>query len=169
VLALLYLVMAVAAVVTVLRVLSMPLLLGAIVVMVIAMSSGNDDLFTVMWVLWAVGIVGFVLRSIHRRRTYGTLEEMKAAAEAGEPRAMRGIAMIHKIQGDMDEAERLLRAAVEKGDVESMWEMGRLVEQRDGLQASEPWFRMAAQHGHMVAKRFFRKGSALNMQGDNPL
>ncbi len=47
--------------------------------------------------------------------------------------------------------------------------MGRLVEQRDGLQESEPWFRMAAERGHFFAKRFFRPGHALNMDGSNPL
>jgi TPR repeat protein len=77
--------------------------------------------------------------------------------------------MLAKLRGDFDEAERLLRGAVDAGDVEAMWEMGRLVEHRDGLQASEPWFRMAAERGHFFAKRFFRPGHALNLDGSNPL
>ena len=41
---------------------------------------------------------------------------------------MRSLAMLAKLRGDSDEAERLLRAAVDADDVEAMWEMGRLVE-----------------------------------------
>jgi SAM-dependent methyltransferase len=97
------------------------------------------------------------------------LEEARAAAEAGDPRAMRLLALNAKVNGDTDRAERLLLAAIDRGDVESMWEMGRLVEDRDGLAACEPWFRMAAENGHFVAKRFFRRGNALNQDGSNPL
>ncbi|MGK5550103.1 hypothetical protein ACSNOI_00675 [Actinomadura kijaniata] len=154
---------------TLLRVLAAPLVLAAAVMSVIGLVSDNPGLVTASWVPWAVGIAGFALRWVNRRRTYGSVEELMAAAEAGVPRAMRAVAMKHKIEGNLQEAERLLRAAVEAGDVESMWEMGRLVEQRDGLAASEPWFRMAAEHGHLVAKRFFRPGSALNQDGKNPL
>ncbi len=54
----------------------------------------------------------------------------------------------------------MLRQAAEAGDAESMWELGRLVEHRRGLPEAEPWFRMAADHGHAVAKRLFRPGGA---------
>lgn len=33
----------------------------------------------------------------------------------------------------------------------------------------EPWFRMAAAHGHLAARQFFRRGHALNLDGSNPL
>ncbi|WP_028045506.1 hypothetical protein [Cellulomonas sp. URHE0023] len=124
---------------------------------------------TAGWVVWILGLISAYFGWVRRRNTFGSLEEAQAAAEAGNPKAMRAVAMVAKVSGDLDAAERLLRGAVEKGDVESMWEMGRLVEQRDGLAESEPWFRMAAERGHFVAKRFFRQGSALNLDGTNPL
>ncbi|MGX6605928.1 hypothetical protein ACWKSP_27935 [Micromonosporaceae bacterium Da 78-11] len=131
--------------------------------------SGSGTAVTIGWVVWALGLVSAYFGWVRRRNTFGSIEEAQAAAEAGDPRAMRAVAMLSKINKDLDEAERLLRAAVDQGDVESMWEMGRLVEERDGIAASEPWFRMAAEHGHFVAKRFFRPGSALNLDGKNPL
>jgi TPR repeat protein len=49
--------------------------------------------------------------------------------------------------------------AVEAGDPEAMFDMGRLVEERDGVQASERWFRMAAEHGQIGN---FRHGNLLS-------
>ncbi|MFF8712656.1 hypothetical protein ACF07T_14655 [Streptomyces sp. NPDC015184] len=74
-----------------------------------------------------------------------------------------------KVRGELEEAERMLRRAAEAGDVESMWEMGRPVENRDGLPLSEPWFRMAAEHGHVVARQMFAPGDLFNRDGDNAL
>jgi hypothetical protein len=121
-----------------------------------------------MWI-WAVGLVSAFFGWRRRRHTFGSVEEAQAAAEAGNPRALRALASLAKLNGEIDTAEQYLHAAIAKGDKESMWDMGRLVEERDGLAASEPWFRMAAENGHFVAKRFFRKGSALNLDGTNPL
>jgi len=140
----------------------------AAVLSIVGAVSGGGSLLDVSVALWAVGILLLIRRAVLRRR-YGTPERMKAAAEAGDMRALRGLAMIAKIRNDFDEAERLLRAGVDAGDVQSMWEMGRLVEQRDGLVACEPWFRMAAERGHFFAKRLFKSGHALNMDGSNPL
>ncbi|MFM9701004.1 SEL1-like repeat protein [Streptomyces europaeiscabiei] len=140
----------------------------AAVLSIVGAVSDAGWLTDLSWVLWAIGILLLIRRAVLRRR-YKTPERLKAAAEAGDMRALRGLAMIAKIQDDFAEAERLLRTGVDAGDVESMWEMGRLVEHRDGIQASEPWFRMAAEHGHFFAKRFFRPGHALNMDGNNPL
>ncbi|MFE7840827.1 sel1 repeat family protein [Streptomyces sp. NPDC057474] len=145
--------------------------LFVIVAAVLSIVGGVSDtgwLTDLSLVLWGIGILLLIRRAVLRRR-YGTPERLKASAEAGDMRALRGLAMIAKIQDDFAEAERLLRTGVDAGDVESMWEMGRLVEHRDGIQASEPWFRMAAEHGHFFAKRFFRPGHALNMDGNNPL
>ncbi len=50
-----------------------------------------------------------------------------------------------------------------------MWELGRLVQEREGLTAAEPWFRMAAGRGHVVARRLFREGGELNPDGTSPL
>ncbi len=63
----------------------------------------------------------------------------------------------------------MLLAAIDRGDVESMWELGRLIENRDGVATAEPWFRMAAENGHIAAKRYFRRGGLLNQDGSNPL
>lgn len=140
----------------------------AAILSVIGMATDNDTLFDVSWLLWLLGLL-LALRAWHLHRKYGSPEKLTAAAEGGDLRALRTIALLAKIGGDTDEAERLFRRGVELKDPESMWEMGRLVEDRDGLAASEPWFRMAAEHGHFAAKRFFRPGHALNMDGRNPL
>jgi TPR repeat protein len=129
----------------------------------------NSTAIAIGWVGWALGLASAYIGWRRRRHTFGSVEAAQGAAEAGNPRAMRELAMNAKINGDLDEAERLLRAAIDKGDIDSMWEMGRLVESRDGLAASEPWYRMAAEHGHMVAKEFFKPGYPLNLNGDNPL
>ncbi|WP_418955408.1 sel1 repeat family protein [Streptomyces tritici] len=145
------------------------LFLVAAVLSVVGWSVDSDGAVTASWVVWGLGVLALVVRVRANRRKFRSLEELQAAAEAGDPRALRVLALRNKLLDDFTEAERLLRKAVDLGDVESMWEMGRLVEQRDGLPASEPWFRMAAEHGHFFAKRFFRPGHALNMDGSNPL
>ncbi|MGW0857581.1 sel1 repeat family protein [Streptomyces sp. NPDC002690] len=144
------------------------LFVAAAVLSVIGMATDNDALFEVSWLVWLLGLL-LALRAWRQHRKYGTPERLAAAAESGDLRALRSIALMAKIGGDLDEAERLFRLGVDRKDPESMWEMGRLVEARDGLAASEPWFRMAAEHGHFFARRFFRPGHALNMRGDNPL
>lgn len=158
-----------AAVFGLLGLLAAPLLLVATVLIGFALFGDNDSLALPGGVCLILGVAGRSIRQAARRGRYASLEELEAAAAAGVPRAMRAKAMYCKLQGDFDEAERLLRAAVDKGDVESMWEMGRLVEDRQDLEAAEPWFRMAAEHGHVFAKRFFRPGHALNLDGKNPL
>ncbi|MFG2229416.1 sel1 repeat family protein [Streptomyces sp. NPDC048723] len=145
------------------------LLLVAAVLSILGWINDSDGLTTAGWVVWGAGILLLLLRWRRGRRAFASLEQAEAAAAAGDTRALRALAMRQKLLDDFTEAERLLRAAVERGDVEAMWEMGRLVEQRDGLEASEPWFRMAAERGHFFAKRFFRPGHALNMDGGNPL
>ncbi|MEV7524298.1 sel1 repeat family protein [Streptomyces sp. NPDC091371] len=145
------------------------LLLAAAVLSVLGWTNDNDGLITWSWVLWGLGVLLLILRRRKGRDKFASLEAAEAAAAAGNTHAMRALALRKKLLDDFTEAERLLRAAVELGDVEAMWEMGRLIEQRDGLEASEPWFRMAAERGHFFAKRFFRPGHALNMDGSNPL
>ncbi|WEH40321.1 sel1 repeat family protein [Streptomyces sp. AM 2-1-1] len=140
----------------------------AAILSVIGMATDNDTVFDVSWLVWLLGLL-LALRAWRQHRKYGTPERLAAAAEGGDLRALRSMALLAKIGGDPDEAERLFRLGVERKDPESMWEMGRLVEDRDGLAASEQWFRMAAEHGHFFAKRFFRPGSALNLDGSNPL
>lgn len=149
---------------------SAPLLLTLSAVMsVLAFFGERAGPGPLVWTLWGLGIVGFGLRRLHRAGQYASLEQLVAASDAGVPRAMRVRGLMLKVEGDLDGAERLLRGAAEKGDREAMWDLGRLVEERDGLAASEPWFRMAAERGHLVARRFFREGSALNRDGSNPL
>ncbi|MFD6531869.1 sel1 repeat family protein [Streptomyces sp. NPDC060184] len=140
----------------------------AAILSVIGMATDNDTLFDISWVAWLLGLL-LAIRAWRQHRKYGTPERLMAAAQGGDLKALRSIALIAKIQGNLDEAERLFRLGVERKDPESMWEMGRLVEARDGLAASEPWFRMAGEHGHFAAKLFFRRGHALNRDGDNPL
>ncbi|MGW0393716.1 sel1 repeat family protein [Streptomyces sp. NPDC003042] len=148
---------------------SFPLLFVAAVLSVLGWINDSDGLITASWVVWGVGLLALVVRWRRNRNKFASVEQAQAAAAAGDPRAMRFLALLQKIKGDFAEAERLLREAVELGDVEAMWEMARLVEQRDGLRESEPWFRMAAEGGHFFAKRLFRPGHALNMDGSSPL
>ncbi|MEU4393794.1 hypothetical protein [Kribbella sp. NPDC023855] len=145
------------------------LFLVAAVFSLVGLITGNGSLVKVGLWIWAAGLLTGFLGWGRRRRTFGSVEEAQAAAEAGNPQALRAVAAMAKLSGDIDKAEEHLHAAIATGDKEAMWDMGRLVEERDGLAASEPWFRMAAENGHFVAKRFFRKGSALNLDGNNPL
>lgn len=115
------------------------------------------------------GIMGWLRRRRRRRYKFVSLEQAQAAASVGDPRALRHLALLAKTKGDTTRAEQLLLAAIDRGDIESMWELGRLIETRDGGSASEPWYRMAAENGHTGAKRFFRRGGLLNQDGTNPL
>ncbi|GIG20092.1 hypothetical protein Cch01nite_08160 [Cellulomonas chitinilytica] len=164
-----YVVLVVSFLVSIWRALSPMLVTVAAILSIVALITGNGGLMTTVWWLWGIGVAGLVVRWMGNRGKYRNLEELDAASRAGVPRAMRARASLHKLNGEVDEAERLLRAAVDAGDRESMWDMGRLVEERDGLAASEPWFRMAAERGHLAAKRFFAQGHALNLDGSNPL
>lgn len=165
----LYLVLAVSAVVSLWRWSAPLLLLASAVLSVVAFVGDRSGPGPLVWWLWGLGLVGLLLRRLHRAGQYRSEEELVAASDAGVPRAMRVRGLMLKIRGDVDGAEALLRAAAEKGDREAAWDLGRLVEERDGLAASEPWFRMAAERGHLAARRFFRRGSALNLDGSNPL
>ncbi|MFH9608224.1 sel1 repeat family protein [Streptomyces sp. NPDC017448] len=130
--------------------------------------TGNGTLTSLSWIMWVLGIL-LLLRNRSRRPADPC--ELAAAAAAGDARAARGLrtlALAARAEGRPDAAERMLRQAARAGDVESMWELGRLVERRAGLTEAEPWFRMAAGHGHAVAKRLFRPGGALHPDGTGP-
>lgn len=100
------------------------LLLVAAVLSILGWIGDNDSLSTAGWVVWLIGILLLLLRWWRNRRKFASVEHARAAAEAGDPRAMRALASIHKLGEDHAEAERLLRAAIELGDVEAMWDMG---------------------------------------------
>ncbi len=130
---------------------------------------GSDTLINLSWIMWAAGILLLIAQ---RYRRPPDPRQLAAAAAAGDARAVRGLrtlALDARSQGRPDAAERMLRQAVKAGDVESMWELGRLVQDREGLTAAEPWFRMAAGRGHVVARRLFREGGELNRDGTSPL
>ncbi|MFH8436477.1 sel1 repeat family protein [Streptomyces sp. NPDC018007] len=130
--------------------------------------TGDGTLISLSWVMWVLGIL---LLLWNRSRRPADPRELAAAAAAGDARAVRGLrtlALAARAEGRPEAAERMLRQAVGAGDVESMWELGRLVERRAGLAEAEPWFRMAAERGHPVAKRLFRPGGALHPDGAGP-
>ncbi|MDQ0985084.1 sel1 repeat family protein [Streptomyces sp. V2I9] len=130
--------------------------------------TGNSTSVGLSWIMWVLSIL---LLLGNRSRRPADPRELAAAAAAGDARAVRGLrtlALAARAEGRPAAAERMLRQAVEAGDVESMWELGRLVEQREGLTEAEPWLRMAADHGHPVAKRLFRPGGALHPDGAGP-
>jgi len=97
-----------------------------------------------------------------RRRDFRTPEAARAAAEAGDPRGIRALALVAKDADDYAEAERLLLLAVDRGDVDSMWELARLIEERDGIDAGDPWYRMAADNNHSAARRFMKRRDQMN-------
>lgn len=165
----LYVMLVVKTVASLLRWLAPLLLTLSAVMSLLAFFGEREGPSPLVWWMWGLGIAGLVLGRLHRAGQYQSLDALVAASDAGVPRAMRVRGLMLKVEGDLDGAEALLRDAAAKGDREAMWDLGRLVEERDGLAASEPWFRMAAEHGHLVARRFFRKGSALNRDGSNPL
>ncbi|MDX6259776.1 MAG: hypothetical protein QOH84_1464 [Kribbellaceae bacterium] len=108
--------------------------------------------------IWVVGgLSALWLWFSPRRQGFRTPEAARAAAEAGNPRAIRALAMDALSIGDDARAERLLLVAIDHGDVDSMWELGRLIEQRDGIDASDPWYRMAADNGHFAARRYLKR------------
>ncbi|WP_411082724.1 sel1 repeat family protein [Streptomyces sp. cmx-18-6] len=131
--------------------------------------TGNGTLIGLSWIMWLLGVLLLFAR---RDRRPASPEALAAAAAAGDARAvrrLRTLALAARGEGRPRAAERMLRQAAEAGDVESMWELGRLVQERDGTVAAEPWFRMAAGHGHVVAKRLFREGGTLDPDGTEPL
>ncbi|MEI7029463.1 sel1 repeat family protein [Streptomyces pratensis] len=130
--------------------------------------TGNGTLISLSWIMW---VLGLLLLFRDRGRRPATVREVAAAAAAGDARAvrkLRALALAARAERRPEAAERMLRQAVRAGDVESMWELGRLVQERDGLAEAEPWFRMAAERGHAVAKRLFRPGGALHTDGAGP-
>ncbi|MEV1045185.1 sel1 repeat family protein [Streptomyces sp. NPDC049916] len=130
--------------------------------------TGNGTLIGLSWIMWVLGVL-LLLRN--RSRRPADPRELAAAAAAGDARAvrkLRTLALTARAQGRPDTAERLLRQGAQAGDVESMWELGRLVEARRGRTEAEPWFRMAAGHGHAVARRLFRAGGEPNRDEADP-
>lgn len=130
---------------------------------------GNSTLIQLSWIMWLAGVLLLIAR---RYRRPPDPRQLATAAAAGDARAVRGLrtlALDARSQGRPDAAERMLRQAMKAGDVESMWELGRLVQEREGLAAAEPWYRMAAARGHVVARRLFRTGGELNRDGTSPL
>jgi hypothetical protein len=117
-----------------------------------------------LWVLCVLTAIWTWFRS--RRRDFRTPEAARAAAEAGDPRGLLALALIAKDAGDHNEAERLLLLAIDRGDVDSMWELACLVEGRDGIDAAEPWYRMAADNNHVAARRLLRRRDHVN--GESP-
>ncbi|WP_026163746.1 sel1 repeat family protein [Kribbella catacumbae] len=123
-----------------------------------AVLTDNRPMLYVGLGLWTLGaLTALWAWTSSRRHAFRTPEEARAAAEAGNPQAIRTLALAAKSTGDHDQAERLLLQAIDHGDVDSMWEMGRLIESRDGIDASDPWYRMAADNGHFAARRFLKR------------
>ncbi|CAM5552387.1 Sel1 repeat family protein OS=Streptomyces microflavus OX=1919 GN=Smic_32470 PE=4 SV=1 [Streptomyces microflavus] len=119
--------------------------------------------------MWLAGIL--LLIAQRYRRPPGPAGAGRRRCRRGR-RAVRGLrtlALDARSQGRPEAAERMLRQAAKAGDVESMWELGRLLQEREGLATAEPWFRMAAGRGHTVARRLFRAGGQLNRDGSSPL
>lgn len=140
---------------------------GALSLTGVFLDSGT--LISLSWIMWLAGILLLIAQ---RYRRPPDPRVLAAAAAAGDARAVRGLrtlALDARSQGRPEAAERMLRQAAKAGDVESMWELGRLLQEREGLAAAEPWFRMAAGRGHAVARRLFRAGGELNPDGSSPL
>ncbi|MEU7823340.1 hypothetical protein [Catellatospora sp. NPDC049133] len=145
------------------------------VLVVWGLSIDNGTLTTVGWIAWALGVIvvwmrsagRFGLRAIMTRRMLRDMDLMRAAAEKGDPVAMRALGSMLKVTGDWDGAEHWLSKSAWAGDREAMFDMGRLAEQRSGLEAAEQWFRMASESGHPVARMMFVEGGLYNRDGDS--
>ncbi|MEV6415491.1 hypothetical protein [Kribbella sp. NPDC051718] len=108
--------------------------------------------------IWIVGAFSALwLWFWPRRQGFRTPEAARLAAEAGNPHAIRALAMDALSTGDDARAERLLLVAIDHGDIDSMWELARLIERRDGIDASDEWYRMAADNGHFAARRYLKR------------
>ncbi len=115
---------------------------------------------TTVWWLWSIGMVGLVLRWLNNRGKYRNLEDLQAASDAGVPPGRCGherlctssTARSTQRNGCCVRQPLLVTASRCGGD------MGRLVEERDGLAASEPWFRMAAERGSPRREAVLRPG-----------
>lgn len=144
----------------------MLLLVLAAVLTIWGVIADHGTLRTIGWILWGLGIIWvwvrstgrFGLRAILARRMLRDRERVTEIAEKGDPVAMRAVGSMHKIAGDWDTAEMWLSRSAQAGDREAMFDMGRLAEQRNGLAAAEPWFRMASEAGHPVARLMFTEG-----------
>ncbi len=119
----------------------------AVAANVAGLVTGNSTFLWICAGLYPIGLIFGALEWAERRRTFRT----PVGAEPADVRELAGRAQ--RI-GDQKAAERLLRAAVDQGDVEAMWELAVLVIGRDGVAAGDPWVRMAAEHGHSLAQAF---------------
>ncbi|GAB4052003.1 tetratricopeptide repeat protein [Catellatospora paridis] len=150
------------------------LLFGSVLA-VWGMLSGNGTLTAVGWIAWVVGIIviwvrsagRFGMRAIMTRRMLRDMHLMRAAAEKGDPVAMRALGSMLKVTGDWDGAEHWLSRSAWAGDREAMFDMGRLADQRSGLAAAEQWFRMASEAGHPVARMMFVEGGLYHRDGSS--
>ncbi|CAO0835475.1 Sel1 repeat family protein OS=Streptomyces microflavus OX=1919 GN=Smic_32470 PE=4 SV=1 [Streptomyces microflavus] len=131
---------------------------------------GSGTLISLSWIMWLAGILLLIAQ---RYRRPPDPQVLAAAAAAGDARAVRGLrtlALDARSQGRPEAAERMLRQAAKAGDVESMWELGRLLQEREGLATAEPWLitdgRRARSHRR---RRLFRAGGELNRDGSSPL
>lgn len=132
-----------------------------------AVLTDNSAMLEVGLGLWVLCVLTAVWSWYWARRPeFRTPEAARAAAEAGDPRGLRALALVAKDAEDYTEAERLLLLAIDRGDVDSMWELARLIEERDGIDAGEPWYRMAADNNHVGARRLMRRRDHVN--GDSP-
>lgn len=132
-----------------------------------AVLTDNSAMLEVGLGLWVLCVLTAVWSWYWSRRPeFRTPEAARAAAEAGDPRGLRALALVAKDAEDYTEAERLLLLAIDRGDVDSMWELARLIEERDGIDAGEPWYRMAADNNHAGARRLMRRRDHVN--GDSP-
>ncbi|TQM84110.1 TPR repeat protein [Saccharothrix saharensis] len=76
----------------------------------------------------------------------------RRAAEAGDPRALAVLGTRLRARGELAEAERWMRRAVETtGEPFFMVELGSLLAERGDVEGAEDWHRRAASAGHVDA------------------
>ncbi|WP_051049782.1 protein kinase domain-containing protein [Nocardiopsis ganjiahuensis] len=95
--------------------------------------------------------------------TQGDEEEPRIPNPPGDVNAMLGLADLMVGRGELSEAERWLRRAVEAGDTDAMGHLGALLHSRGELDEGEQWLRRAGEAGHAdsmdsLAGILFRRG-----------
>ncbi|GAA1633525.1 tetratricopeptide repeat protein [Catellatospora bangladeshensis] len=115
-------------------------------------------LFAGLLAIWATGKWSFALPAIVDRWSARHEAMLRAQAEAGNPQAAYALGLGFKMRRDHDGARRWLQQAAEAGLTSAQWDLGRLVEETDGLAAAKPWFMAAAANGHPGAQRLLAAG-----------
>ncbi|MGW2182811.1 tetratricopeptide repeat protein [Streptomyces sp. NPDC001732] len=122
------------------------LLLLAAVLTIVGLTTDHGLVTQVSRLLWALGILLIVRNTVLGRRGMSP-EALTAAADAGDPGALRFLAMKAKARGELEESERLLHRAVEAGDLDALRALAMTAKIHGELEEAERLLRRAVEAG----------------------